>query len=186
MNKYTLLIIVVCILISFIYYSSHSLVSNQKNNVAVLNQNPIDQSVLGQQTKTSDCHVVDGVYPDPNCSPGAIFPTATAKEICTPGYSSKVRNVSVATKNQVYTEYGIYSHKPYEYEIDHIISLELGGSNDISNLFPEAAEPKPGYHEKDLVENYLHQQVCSGKLSLSKAQELIAKNWLQVYKAMPK
>ena len=26
-------------------------------------------------------------------------------------------------------------------EIDHIVSLEIGGSNDIANLFPEKAKP---------------------------------------------
>lgn len=40
-----------------------------------------------------------------------------------------------------------------------------GGSNNIANLWPEAASPKPGFHEKDQVENYLHDQVCSGAIS---------------------
>ena len=54
-----------------------------------------------------------------------------------------------ARKEQVYAEYGIVSHTTGEYEVDHFVPLELGGSNDISNLFPEAASPKPGFHEKD-------------------------------------
>ena len=33
------------------------------------------------------------------------------------------------------------------------MSLELGGSNDIKNLWPEAALPTPGFHEKDAVED---------------------------------
>jgi hypothetical protein len=61
----------------------------------------------------------------------------------------------------------------------------LGGSNDISNLFPEAASPKPGFHEKDKVENYLHDQVCSGAMTLQIAQIAIATNWLDVYNSMP-
>ena len=56
--------------------------------------------------------------------------------------------------------------------------MELGGSNDIANLFPEAAEQRPGFHEKDKVENYLHAQVCSGKMSLNDAQVKIANDWL--------
>lgn len=32
----------------------------------------------------------------------------------------------------------------YTLEIDHIVSLELGGSNDIANLYPERASPAPG------------------------------------------
>jgi hypothetical protein len=88
-------------------------------------------------------------------------------------------------KDQVFAEYGIASHTPGEYEVDHLISLEIGGSNDIANLWPEAASPKPGFHEKDKVENYLHNQMCSGVISLQQAQIEIATNWLTVYDQMP-
>jgi len=47
--------------------------------------------------------------------------------------------------------------------------LELGGSNSIGNLFPEAADPRPGFHEKDKLENRLHALVCSGKMKLRTA-----------------
>jgi hypothetical protein len=85
----------------------------------------------------------------------------------------------------VYDEYGITHHSPGEYEVDHLISLELGGSNDISNLWPEAASPTPGFHQKDQVENYLHDQVCNSQISLAQAQHEIATNWLQVYQSLP-
>lgn len=61
-----------------------------------------------------------------------------------------------------------------------------GGSNNIANLWPEAASPKPGFHEKDQIENYLHDQVCSGAIPLKQAQIEIATNWLAVYNRMPK
>ncbi len=140
---------------------------------------------FGVQTKTSGCMAHNGL-PDSACTPGAIFTTATKDVICTPGYSRSVRNVPVSEKDQVYAEYGIQSHAPGQYEVDHLVSLELGGSNDISNLWPEAASPKPGFHEKDMVENYLHDQVCSGAISLKQAQIEIAKNWIAVYNQMPK
>jgi hypothetical protein len=97
-----------------------------------------------------------------------------------------VRNVPETEKDQVYAEYGIASHAPSEYEVDHLIPLELGGSNDIANLWPERAAPTPGFHEKDKVENYLHDQVCNGTLALKDAQAEIAKNWLDVYARMTK
>jgi 5-methylcytosine-specific restriction endonuclease McrA len=50
----------------------------------------------------------------------------------------KVRNVPAEMKRQVYHEYGITSHGSGEYEIDHLIPLELGGSNSIKNLWPES------------------------------------------------
>jgi hypothetical protein len=141
-------------------------------------------SHLGTRAKTSNCQV-NGPLQDKACTPGAVFPGVTKQEICQPGYASSVRNVPISEKNQVYAEYGIYHHTTGEYEVDHLISLELGGSNDIANLWPEAASPKPGFHEKDRVENYLHDQVCSGHVSLQQAQYEIANNWLDVYNRMP-
>ncbi len=137
----------------------------------------------GKRTKTSGCAAVDG-RPDPACTPGDIL-NVTKSQICKSGYSSSVRNVPDSVKNEVYAEYGITSHRPGQYEVDHFVSLELGGSNDISNLWPQPASPKPGFHEKDKVENYLHDQVCSGALTLQEAQIKIATNWQDVYNSMP-
>jgi hypothetical protein len=139
----------------------------------------------GVQTKTSGCVPHDALA-DSACTPGDLLATGTKDAICKSGYASSVRNVPDSEKNQVYAEYGIASHSPGQYEVDHLVSLELGGSNDISNLWPEAASPKPGFHEKDKVENYLHSQVCSGAISLEQAQIEIATNWLAVYDRMPK
>ena len=63
--------------------------------------------------------------------------TIDAATVCTPGYAKSVRHVSGKVKAQVYAEYGIVSHRPGEYEVDHLISLELGGSDDIKNLWPD-------------------------------------------------
>jgi len=52
------------------------------------------------------------------------------------------------------------------------------------SVIPEAAEPKPGFHEKDQVENYLHDQVCTGRMNLFDAQRAIATDWLQVYERL--
>ncbi len=138
---------------------------------------------FGVQTKTSGCQANNGL-PDSACTPGAIIASATVSQICTSGYSSSVRNVPTSEKDQAYAEYGIASHVSGQYEVDHLVSLELGGSNDIANLWPELASPTPGFHQKDQVENYLHSQVCSGALDLAKAQEEIATNWLAVYNQM--
>jgi len=142
-------------------------------------------SKIGQRTKTSGC-VSSNALPDSACTPGAIFPDATKEQICQSGYSSQVRNVTDATKNDVYAEYGVTHHSAGQYEVDHLISLELGGSNDIANLWPEPADPRPGFHEKDKVENYMHEQVCSGAISLQQAQFEIATDWMAIYQRLPK
>src|SRR5579871_616744 len=77
--------------------------------------------------------------PDPKMTPGDTLPV-TADDVCVSGYSKKVRNVTEDVKKQAYAEYGITSHRPHEYEVDHLISLELGGSNSIKNLWPQSYE----------------------------------------------
>lgn len=139
---------------------------------------------LGPRSKTRGC-VVHDALPDSACTPGSVFVGATKAKICVLGYSRRVRNVSSSTKRQAYREYGITSHARGEYEVDHLVSLELGGSNSIANLWPEAASPTPGFHEKDAVENYLHSQVCNGSIGLAQAQHEIATNWLAVQHSMP-
>ncbi len=139
----------------------------------------------GMQARTSGCQV-QGPLPDSACTPGDIIPTASKDQICQSGYSRSVRNVPQSVKTQAYDEYGIRSRVAGQYEVDHLVSLELGGSNSIANLWPEPASPQPGFHEKDRVENYLHDQVCSGAISLKDAQIEIATNWLTIYNRMPK
>jgi hypothetical protein len=138
----------------------------------------------GVQTKTSGCKAQNGLQ-DFACTPGDIFPKATKQQICTSGYAGSVRNVPQSVKNKVYASYGITKRRPGQYEVDHLVSLQLGGSNDISNLWPEIDAPKPGFHEKDKVENYLHDQLCDGKMTLKEVQIAIATNWLAVYQSMP-
>ena len=136
------------------------------------------------RSKTYHCQT-DGALPDKGCTPGAVFSQVAKDQICTPGYSKNVRNVPVAIKDEVYREYGILTHTSGTYEVDHLISLELGGSNDIANLWPEPADPTPGFRQKDKVENYLHDQVCQGKMDLKTAQVKIASNWLAIYSQLP-
>lgn len=113
---------------------------------------------------------------------GATLPVASG-DICVSGYSQKVRNVPADVKQQVYAEYGIASHKPGEYEVDHLISLELGGSNSIKNLWPQSYLTQPwNAHVKDKLENEMHAEVCSGKIDLPTAQHEISTDWIAAYK----
>jgi hypothetical protein len=118
--------------------------------------------------------------PDPVLSPGDTF-DVTAADICVSGYASKVRDVPQSVKNQVYAEYGITTHEPGSYEIDHIISLELGGSNSIKNLYPEPYFGELNAHVKDKLENKLHDLVCGGQVDLATIQYEIATDWVATY-----
>jgi len=122
----------------------------------------------------------DGRLPDRRCTPGAAFAVG-ARTVCVPGYAGRARDVPASEKRAVYAEYGIFSHRRGQYEVDHLIPLELGGSNSIANLWPQPALPRPGFHEKDRLENTLHDLVCSGQMSLGRAQRAIATDWVSAF-----
>lgn len=122
------------------------------------------------------------ILPSRTLTPGDTL-DVTADDICTVGYTKTVRNVPASLKVKVYESYGILSHLPKEYEVDHLISLELGGSNSIRNLWPESYLTSPwNAHVKDRLENFLHKRVCDGKMDLKQAQDEIATDWISAYK----
>jgi hypothetical protein len=122
------------------------------------------------------------VVPDPKLTPGDSF-AVTVQDLCVPGYTKKVRNVPAEMKREVYEEYGVTSHGPGDYEVDHLIPLELGGSNSIKNLWPESHRTSPWNAQvKDRLEGKLHELVCSGRLDLKTAQQAIAANWIEAYR----
>lgn len=152
--------------------------------------------VLG--VATSKCHATQlestddqSFIPDPTCTPGSLNPLVTqetiSKTICVSGYTATIRPSTYYTnklKKQQIIEYGYLDTELKNYEEDHFISLELGGSpDDPKNLWPE---PHPSYNEKDRVENYLHKQICSGAMTLAEAQKAITINWYEVYKKINK
>lgn len=120
--------------------------------------------------------------PDPARTPGAAL-DVTAADVCVSGYSKRVRNVPAAVKRQAYALYGIRTHGPGEYEVDHLISLSLGGSNSIRNLWPQSFRTHPwNAYVKDELENELHRRVCAGTIDLAKAQYVISHNWVIGYR----
>lgn len=126
--------------------------------------------------------VVPPILPNEVMTPGVVDQNATKEKVCTPGYSSSVRNVPQHVKIESYQEYGIFSHQEGEYEIDHLISLELGGSNDIKNLWPQSFKTVPwNAHLKDKLENKLHQMVCDDLITLEDAQKRISGDWIKSY-----
>lgn len=118
--------------------------------------------------------------PNTHLTPGAVLPVTTT-QICVPGYSKTVRNVPSGLKKLVFSTYAIRPSK--DFEVDHLISLELGGSNDRTNLWPESYITQPwNAHTKDALENHLHGLVCSGAISLQTAQTAIRTDWIAAYK----
>jgi hypothetical protein len=135
---------------------------------------------LPPRTKEGACSA-RGPLPDPACTPGAVM-TTDMNVVCQHSTRER-RRVSPEVHRQAFSEYGTSYPQPRgAYEVDHLIPLELGGDNTIANLWPESAEPAPGFHQKDEVENFLHRQVCSGTMSLTEAQRQIATDWIVVWR----
>lgn len=131
---------------------------------------------------TSPLLADDPVLPDPKLTPGATL-HVTVAEIAEPGYSASVRHVTPKQKTDAFARYGVHPAKTGDYEIDHLISLELGGSNSDSNLWPQSYLTQPwNAHKKDALENRLHHLVIERQIPLEQAQTEIATNWIAAYK----
>jgi hypothetical protein len=127
--------------------------------------------------------------PTPSLTPGKVRDGVTASDLCPTAHTAKIRNVPQSLKTQVYKRYGLKgNHTGYckikeGCEVDHLVSLELGGSNDIENLWPE---PYSGTawnaHVKDKLENTLHSMVCAGTVALGQAQYDISVDWIAAYR----
>jgi hypothetical protein len=127
----------------------------------------------GKYFVTPDGHIL----PSPTLTPGKVL-TSDLATICKTGYSASVRRVSTQEKAQVAASYE-YTGPSSGVEYDHLVSLELGGSNDPTNLWPE---PIADAHVKDGLEDYLRVHVCSGDLALSDVQQRLAADWVKLWK----
>ena len=136
--------------------------------------------------------VPPGVEPRADLTPGAADPRVTqaniGSTICVSGYTRTVRppeSVTGPIKTRVLAAYG-YTHPRSDYELDHLVPLEVGGAPaDVGNLWPEPYEASGdrlapagmGSETKDRFENFLHREVCAGRLPLADAQREIAVDW---------
>ena len=126
-------------------------------------------------------------------TPGALNPAVTQRNlretICRPGgYTRSIRPSASYTerlKRLQIRQYGYIDLRLHDYEEDHLISLELGGSpSSPRNLWPEPHHVIGGWgsYAKDMLENRLHTLVCRGRIPLAVAQREIATNWSEAYK----
>ncbi len=131
------------------------------------------------------------IYP-PSWTTGAINADITQANIgdtiCNPQWSTKSERPLVSYTNSMKVQQiSIMQLKDTnlaDYEEDHLISLELGGSpTSTHNLWPEpynASVSDGGAKSKDTVENYLHSRICQGLMSLKDAQSQIVSDWYAV------
>jgi len=134
----------------------------------------------------SGTHLPKGRMPDPDLTPGKAS-YRTVKQICEKGSAHDERDVDEPEKKEVYQNYGIarcegWCSGPQGCEIDRLISLELGGANVEDNLWPEPYDGEWSAHDKDRLENKLHQMICKKEITLKEAQRAISTDWVAAYK----
>ena len=92
-----------------------------------------------------------------------------------------MRHVPRRKRDEAYARYGL-ARVAHAYEVDRLVSVGIGGSSAIANLWPEHLYEPWGARTKDRLERTLRRLVCSGRLSLASAQRQEAANWIKAYK----
>jgi anti-sigma factor RsiW len=120
------------------------------------------------------------VLPVASITPGATS-DVTVDQLCSG--ATDARPITVAMRAQVLSAYGVEDIPSDQYELDYLITPELGGATDIRNLWPQ------GYGSliwnarvKDELEELLPRLVCSRQLDLTTAQRDMASDWIAAYK----
>jgi 5-methylcytosine-specific restriction endonuclease McrA len=106
-------------------------------------------------------------------TPGATL-TRRRAIVCARGYASRIRSVSAHRKDSVFARYGVPAAERRGYVIDHLIPLELGGSNAITNLFPQDTASA---RVKDRVETWAKREACTGRQSVRALQSKMRRDW---------
>ncbi len=130
--------------------------------------------------------------PNPRITPGALNPAVDQSNIrgtiCVRGYSKSIRppeDYTERLKRLGIRRYGYGDRRLRDYEEDHLVSLELGGSpTSARNLWPEPHHVIGGWgaYTKDRLEDRLHALVCRGRVPLALAQREISRDWIAAYK----
>ena len=148
--------------------------------------------IAGAEGRYSVVFSLDQARPNPRITPGALNPAVDQanihETICVRGYSRTLRppeDYTERLKRSGIRRYGYTDYRLRDYEEDHLVSLELGGSpTSPHNLWPEPHHVIGGWgsYTKDRLENKLHTLVCRGRVPLAEAQRDIASDWIAAYK----
>ena len=133
------------------------------------------------------------VLPNHFVTPGVVRMDLTLKKICRTKWGKDVRHVTNSMKRQVFALYGLTGNNDpacirdragRRCEVDHLISRELGGADDVRNLWPQPYGSQPwNAVRKDCLETFLHKLACAKHpaITLKQAQDAIRYDWTAVY-----
>ena len=111
-------------------------------------------------------------------------PGATARvkmeQLCAPDFAASLKPASDWQRSQALERYGLRP-EGFSGELDHLVPLSLGGSNDPDNLWPFRASGTFTLEAKQALASKLQGLVCARKLSLKDAQDAFRKDWTLSY-----
>lgn len=118
--------------------------------------------------------------PVASITPGATW-DVSLEDLCSG--APRVRPITAAMRMRVLSAYGVEDVPSDQYELDYLITPELGGATDARNLWPQKyASPIWNARVKDELERLLPTMVCSHRLDLTTAQRDMAIDWIAAYK----
>ena len=105
---------------------------------------------------------------------------ANEAQICAADFEASVKPIAKWQRDQALERYG---KRPEDFtgELDHLIPVGLGGTNDPDNLWPIPPSKTMGPEQKKALDLKLHQLVCDKTLKLKDAQDAIKKDWVKAY-----
>ena len=121
------------------------------------------------------------LLPKPDLTPGSVRPVGV-EDICGDTLAGGPA-VASQVPRQVFAAYGVDYRRAGDYELDFLITPELGGASDASNLWPQPYRSVTwNAYVKDELERHLRRLVCQGAVDLATAQQELAGDWIAAYK----
>jgi hypothetical protein len=122
--------------------------------------------------------------PNKNLTGGSVR-TGNRDTACGHAKENRAR-MNAMRRDEILRRYGLPPGIHPDYQIDHLIPLCLGGSDDPSNLWPEprrSIEETWNAEAKDRLEHLMCRMVCDGQIDIAAAQEAFATDWIAAYHA---
>lgn len=118
--------------------------------------------------------------PNPTLTPGDTV-EVSREVVCGSGDTNTSGKIPITVKRQIFERYRL---KPgaIGFNVDHLIPVNLGGSNSPKNLWPQSLSGAWNYHLKNSLEHTLKKMVCRNEIELEKAQRVLATDWISAYK----
>jgi hypothetical protein len=103
------------------------------------------------------------------------------EQICSSDFAAKMKPTKDSVKEEAFERYGLRAGQFAGDVLDHLVPVELGGSDQLENLWPQPVKGEWNATQKDALEQKLHAMVCDGTMELKTAQAAIRKNWVAAY-----